>query len=263
MATRGRTYGLTDAGRMAWESQDSSLPPEYRRILWQIETEAHVNVLRGCLREYPDRLLFEWLGELEELGLVESRLAVVDYDLDLTTPPATLQPLLEEDTVRFDREMIEVGAALMRAGAYLSEPRLINREPLGKPPSETAVLVVDDDPDALALADLRMTLAGFTVRRADSVNALLHSLLDHGNPDLLLLDVLLPDGDGFDVLAKMRRHPAYCLMPIVMLTGLDKPADVRRGLLLGADGYVTKPYSKNILVDTVRRVLKQNEPASS
>src|SRR5919201_1075268 len=173
MATRGRTYRITAAGRMAWESQDSSLPPEYRRILWQIETE-----------------------------------------------------------------------------------------PLGKPPSETDVLMVDDDPDALALADLRMTLAGYSVRRADSVNALLHSLLDYGNPDLLLLDVLLPDGDGFDVLAKMRRHHTYCLMPIVMLTGLDKPADVRRGLLLGADGYVTKPYSKNILVDTVRRVLKQNEPAS-
>jgi CheY-like chemotaxis protein len=259
MTTRSRTYVITEAGRRAWESQDEAMPAEYRRILWLIESEAHTDVLRGCLREYPDRLLFEWLDELEELGLVESRLAVIDYGLDLTSPPATLPPLPIEDTARIDREMIAVGAALVRGGAYLSEPRLLNREPLAKPVEQTDILIVEDDPDARALADLRMSLAGYSVRVADSVNALLHSLLDPGTPDLLILDVMLPDGDGFNVLAKLRRHPLYCLLPVVMLTAKDSSEDIRKGLILGADGYVTKPYSKNVIADTVRRVLKQGE----
>jgi DNA-binding response OmpR family regulator len=100
-------------------------------------------------------------------------------------------------------------------------------------------------------------MAGYRVRVATSVNAFLQSMLDDGAPDLLLLDVTLPDGDGFEILAKMRRHPALKSLPIVMLTARTDAADIGKGLVLGADGYVTKPYTRNILADLVRRVLKQ------
>jgi DNA-binding response OmpR family regulator len=99
------------------------------------------------------------------------------------------------------------------------------------------------------------------VRVAKSVNAFLHSMLDDGAPDLLLLDVVLPDGNGFDLLAKMRRHPVLGSLPIVMLTSENEAEDIGRGLLLGADGYITKPYTKNILADVIRRVLKQDSTA--
>src|SRR5207249_10348940 len=124
------------------------------------------------------------------------------------------------------------------------EERLANRAGVQKPRAETVVLVVEDDPDQLALADLRVTMAGYVVRVADSVNALLHSLLDHGTPDILVLDVMLPDGDGFDVLAKMRRHPIYAMLPIVMLTAKTDPDDIRRGLGLGADGYIDRKSTR-------------------
>ena len=71
---------------------------------------------------------------------------------------------------------------------------------------------------------------------------------------------MLPDIDGFRILAGMRRHLKLSLLPVIMLTAKDDPADIRAGLALGADGYVTKPYSKNILVDTIRRVLKSAPP---
>jgi len=54
----------------------------------------------------------------------------------------------------------------------------------------------------------------------------------------------------------MRRNPTLALLPIVMLTAKDEPAEIGKGLALGADGYITKPYSKNILVETIRSVLK-------
>jgi DNA-binding response OmpR family regulator len=87
----------------------------------------------------------------------------------------------------------------------------------------------------------------------------LQALVDDGAPDLLLLDVVLPDGDGFEVLTKMRRHSALGSLPIVLLTARNEAVDIGRGLLLGADGYVTKPYTKNILADVIRRVLKTPE----
>jgi DNA-binding response OmpR family regulator len=59
------------------------------------------------------------------------------------------------------------------------------------------------------------------------------------------------------VLSKMRRHQALGSMPIVMLTAKTDPADIGRGLVLGADGYITKPYTKNILADVIERVLKR------
>jgi len=72
---------------------------------------------------------------------------------------------------------------------------------------------------------------------------------------------LLPDGDGFDILAGLRNHPAHALMPVVMLTVKDDPMDIQRGLSLGADGYVTKPYSKKLLEDVLCQVLRLDAPA--
>jgi len=95
------------------------------------------------------------------------------------------------------------------------------------------------------------------VRVAGSVNGFLQAIVDEGAPDLLLLDVMLPDGDGFDVLSKMRRHQALGSLPIIMLTARNDAADIGRGLALGADGYITKPYTKNILGEVIGRVLKR------
>src|SRR5260221_20082 len=149
------------------------------------------------------------------------------------------------------------GRGVSGPGAYLAADRARSRRGVPKAPRETEILIVEDDPDQRALADLRLTMAGFKVRVAFSVQSFLQSMLDHGAPDLLLLDVELPDGDGFELLAKMRRHPKYASLPVVMLTAKNDPADIGRGLVLGADGYVTKPYTKNVLADLIRRVLKQ------
>jgi DNA-binding response OmpR family regulator len=146
---------------------------------------------------------------------------------------------------------------LTRTGAYLALDRLLRRPLPMKRAADTVVLIVEDDPDQLALADLRVSMAGYKVRVASCVMELLQALVDEGAPDLLLLDVILPDGDGFEVLSKMRRHPALGSMPIVMLTVRNEPGDIGRGLALGADGYITKPYTKKILTEVISRVLKR------
>ena len=121
------------------------------------------------------------------------------------------------------------------------------------------MLIVEDDPDQLALAQLRVRMAGFAARTADSAGALRAALEKHEPPDVLLLDVMLPDGDGFDILAGLRNRPTHALLPVVMLTVKDNPTDIERGLALGADGYVTKPYSKKRLEDVRGQVLRLDQ----
>jgi len=95
------------------------------------------------------------------------------------------------------------------------------------------------------------------VRIADCSKALSKTLREQSRPDLLLLDVMLPDCNGFDILGKLRARPEFALLPIVLLTVKAELADIRNGLALGADGYITKPYSKNQMTEVIGRVLKQ------
>jgi DNA-binding response OmpR family regulator len=67
---------------------------------------------------------------------------------------------------------------------------------------------------------------------------------------------MLPDGDGFDILGKLRARPEFATLPIVLLTVKAELANIRKGLALGADGYITKPYSKNQLAEVIGRVLR-------
>jgi CheY-like chemotaxis protein len=219
-----------------------------------MEFHGQEGVVGELLRRYPRNVLNEWLSEMEDLGLIEPAIEGQDE------PGFSMREVdrtLGLDQARMRRDGESASSSLARTGAYISADRLSRRPTPRKPPSDTVVLIVEDDPDQLALADLRVSMAGYKVRVAKSVNEFLHSMLDEGAPDLLLLDVVLPDGNGFELLTKMRRHAVLGSLPIVMLTAENEAEDIGKGLLLGADGYITKPYTKNILADVIRRILKQ------
>ena len=253
---------LTDTGRKAfWEAhvRDSALPKEYLRIMGLVEFQGHPNVVRSYLRRFPDRLIDEWLAELEEAGLLEYVPSPENADLQFRSGSAASAPtpILDEDKRLISDESWTAGNILSMAGAYVAKDRVRNRPALKKPRGETTVLIVEDDPDQLALARQRVSLAGYRIRQAQSGVELRDDLQRLGAPDLLLLDVMLPDCNGFDILSELRMHPALSLLPIVMLTVKSDPADVQTGIALGADGYITKPYSKAVLVQTIQQVLRE------
>lgn len=117
MAKAGRIYRPSTAGRRAWEKEDASVPAAYRRILGMLETETHADVVRGYLRRYPDELVFEWLAELEELGLIESRPDKAVHDLDFTGN-FQLPRLIAEDRTQLASDTRAAGSALSRQGVY-------------------------------------------------------------------------------------------------------------------------------------------------
>jgi len=259
--TLDASYRRTEAGEEALRSVDTAIPVDYRRILCLIQGDTHTNVIRGRLRRYRDALIDAWLAELEELGFIETARASAAYDLDFE--PLAPQAASAGDLIEFPDELQQIadearaaGEALHGRGVYLAKARLENRAPLAKAPSQIVVLLVEDDPDQAALADLRLSMAGYRVRLARNRRETLHDLATQPAADVVLLDVMLPDGDGFQILAGMRRHAKFALIPVIMLTALDSAGDIRRGLALGADGYLTKPYSKDLLADTIRQVLR-------
>jgi CheY-like chemotaxis protein len=253
-------YSLTAAGTEAASAQDgqTEVPAEYRRLLRLVSAGGHIDVLRGRLRRFTDQMIDDWLKELQDIKMIESKPAGKLEDFTFTGRRAPRLPaLLDEDSRRLAKTAVVAGATLLRSGSYIADDRVANLAPLDKKPTQTLILLVEDDPDQVALGQLRLKLAGYQVRTVERAKHLSRNLREDRRPDLVLLDVMLPDGDGFELLAKLRASPEFATLPIVMLTAKTELSDIHHGLALGADGYITKPYSKPQLSEVIGRVLKQ------
>jgi two-component system, OmpR family, phosphate regulon response regulator PhoB len=118
------------------------------------------------------------------------------------------------------------------------------------------ILVVEDERDIAALVAFHLTKEGYRVRTAESGHEALEAMAVD-RPDLVLLDLMLPGFSGYEVLQQMRRRPDSADVPVVVLTARRDEADRVMGLELGADDYVTKPFSPRELVLRVAAVLRR------
>lgn len=116
------------------------------------------------------------------------------------------------------------------------------------------ILIVDDEPNIIIFLDYLMRREGYEVAEAHDGEEALVSIRAE-RPDLVLLDVMMPKLNGFDVCKAVRKDPAYADMCIVMLTAKGREADVAKGLALGADAYIPKPFSTRDLVARVKELL--------
>jgi two-component system phosphate regulon response regulator PhoB len=116
------------------------------------------------------------------------------------------------------------------------------------------ILIVDDEPDALEILGFKLREAGFTPLLArDGAKALVAARDER--PDLIVLDLMLPEVDGLEICKILRRDPLTATVPIIMLTARAAEMDRVLGLELGADDYVTKPFSPRELVLRIRKLL--------
>jgi two-component system phosphate regulon response regulator PhoB len=119
------------------------------------------------------------------------------------------------------------------------------------------VLVVEDEPDIRELLAAALRREGYLVRAAASGDAALAEVR-HAAPDLVLLDLLLPGLDGAEVCRRLKNGPATRAIPVIMLTARGSEGDMVAGLELGADDYVTKPFSARVLMARIRSVLRRS-----
>jgi len=120
------------------------------------------------------------------------------------------------------------------------------------------VLVVDDEKDIIELVSYNLEKEGFKVISATDGEKALESVSSE-EPAIIILDLMLPGIDGLDVCRELKRNDQTSSIPIIMLTAKGEESDIVIGLELGADDYITKPFSPRILVARVKAVLRRIE----
>ena len=119
-----------------------------------------------------------------------------------------------------------------------------------------SIAVIDDEPDIVELISLQLKKAGFRASGFFDGQSFLNSL-EKSVPDLVLLDLMLPDIDGLEVCQLLRQKEEWASIPVIMVTAKGEESDKILGLELGADDYVTKPFSAKELVARVKSVLRR------
>lgn len=176
----------------------------------------------------------------------------IDFSYFFADQPAASSAATSDEV----RGEAESGAAALKLNGYYvsiarkSATRILPANGLGY-----SVLVVEDDPELQRALKFLLTMEKFSPRLASNRNEILDALRTPPLPDVALLDVGLPDTNGFDVLTRMRAHPQLKAIPVIMLTGQAQREDVMRGLAGGADGYITKPFDRDVLLTGIRSVL--------
>lgn len=124
------------------------------------------------------------------------------------------------------------------------------------------IAILDDEEDILKLLQNYLSKAGFFVKTFSTPEAFL-KYIDHHQPDLILLDLMLPGSDGLEICRYLKKHHEKSIIPIIMLTARSQEADRVTGLELGADDYVTKPFSLRELEARIKAVLRRRESSGA
>ncbi len=142
--------------------------------------------------------------------------------------------------------------------AHASEPR----PERSKPSADASLLIVEDEQDLLELLRYNLQREGYEVRTASTGEQGLQQVRANP-PDLVLLDLMLPAMDGLEVCRAIKSRSETADIPIIMLTAKGEEADIVRGLELGADDYVVKPFSPRVLLARIAAVMRRAEGAEA
>ena len=254
-------FAPTEKGNRQLKSADTTLSAADLQLLVLVDGIASVGEIAKRIPEVTREGVAIAMRKLaaDKLIICTSDLDANGVGTDFSTiaiPAGFFSGLTAGASPEADKGMAE----LKKKGYHVSiarrpaEPREV--EPGWRP----LILVVDDDPDLQKLFRMYLSLEGFGIRAAVKRDEIILGLTKQPRPDLVLLDVNLPDANGFDVLAKMRLHPAFKEMPVVMLTGETSREAVLKGLRGGANGYITKPFQPDTLTTAVKAVLGLSAP---
>jgi two-component system, OmpR family, response regulator len=176
-------------------------------------------------------------------------------DLDFTSPQKPSPPPPPEKVASAKKEATTGSPELQKSGFYVAMARNAGQRILPRNGQRHSIFIVEDDRTLSELVGEVLAKAGFLTRFAKNRGEINAEFNKPPLPDLVLLDVSLPDADGFQILERIRGNVKLKSLPVIMMTGKSEVTDVARGLSLGADGYVTKPFRISGLIQAVNTVL--------
>jgi two-component system OmpR family response regulator len=251
-------FVITDEGTAQLKEGATRLPAEALEVLVLLDGKATVGDLEHHCPHIPAENLRDVIRALLAARLVRPATIEESEGLDFSAFFEATKPegeVSEGTRASAGREADTGQLTLGRKGYYVSIARqdVKVHQPLAG--GRFTIFLVEDDDDMAALVARLLEAEGFCVERAASRAEVVARLRHVPPPDAVLLDVLLPDVNGFEILGRLKQHPVLKALPVVMLTAEASRESVLRGLVGGADGYITKPFDRGRLVAGVKAVL--------
>ncbi|MCX7142428.1 MAG: response regulator [Proteobacteria bacterium] len=250
-------FAVTDAGNEELKRGSTTMSQAALELMVMLDGKASLAEIAARTKDLTADAIrqtaqFLAQGEYIKPATLEQELNI-DFSYFFSDQPA---PAPKGEVTEQVHSEVESGtAALKLNGYYVSIARKAANKILPGNGTSYCVLVVEDDPELQRALKFLLTMEKFTPRLASNKAEILEALRAAPLPDVALLDVGLPDTNGFEVLARMRAHPRLKSIPVIMLTGLAQREDVMHGLAGGADGYITKPFDREVLITGIRSVL--------
>jgi two-component system OmpR family response regulator len=269
-----RIYVLTDTGLQQLTGASTALPEAALRLLVLIDGKLSLARLVKHLHDLAEAEVKKITSTLVYEGHIapvsaETAKKVDDLGtLDFFSQSSSLEASTddekkEQEFARSIQEAQNTSMRLKQLGFYVRIARRSaqKRNPVGG--GGYSVLIAENDASFASVTRKILELEGFSPRIASNGAEIVTELRKSPPPDLMLLDAVLPDIDGFEVLTLVRKHPALQRLPVILLTAKATREDVMRGLVLGADGYITKPFEFDVLIRGIRAVLGLDAPRGS
>jgi len=261
----GEVYALTSQGNAELKSAGTSLSSRELEVLVLVDGTATAGQIAGMSASVAHTEVMQVLQKLADKQLIAPASQTSALETGFFSIP--VPPGFFSGGAATEPEAKQGAASLKRKGYYVRIARRAPQKRAAKEGWQPTVLVIDDDPDLVKLIRTYFRFESFTVRTASRRDEIMAAFREAPMPDLVLLDVELPDANGFDILARMRQHAVLKSMPVIMITAEATREAVRKGLQAGADGYITKPFEPDCVVTAVREVLGLTEgkpkPSSS
>ena len=253
-------FALTPKGQAELGGAGTSLSVQELEVLVLIDGRSTVGETAARTRALGREAAVAILGKLAHEGLIEI-VKVEDGAPDFVDFFDSKRAVIPTAAATAQAKKASAATALLlQERGYVVR---IARRPGSKRELEKShtlsILAVEDEPVLSNMLKHILEAEGFKVRTAQNRAEIVAAFRRPPLPDLVLLDVMLPDVDGFEVLHKIRQHPALTTLPVVMLTAKATRDGVLKGITGGADGYITKPFEIRALVKAVNAVLGLSE----
>jgi len=249
-------FALTAKAREELDGAGTLLTTSELEVLVLLDGVSTASETAARVRKLRSEVVVDILRKLVHDGLIELVTAAggsLDF-VNFFDARATFQPSAAA-TAKAEKAAAATTLLLQQQGYVVRIARRAMGTRVAEKSAAVSILVIEDEQILVNLLRVVLEAEGYRVRSAMNKEEISAAFGRPPLPDLVLLDLMLPGVDGFDVLLKIRQHPALKHLPVVILTAKTTRDAVLRGLASGADGYLTKPFDIPVLVKAVRAVL--------
>jgi CheY-like chemotaxis protein len=264
LVSHSDVYGLTSRGEAEIRGSRTNLPALALELLVRTDGRTPVHELQSSMEGVSSDHVAETLQRLLRDELIQysdgrDDTLRMDDIKGLARTAVRAHPAGKST----QREATAGYNSLRQDGFYVRIARRPDARPTLPQDRTPSLLVIEDEPHLAKFLSHFMRFEGFDVRLASDRNEIVQQLRAAPTPDLVLLDVMLPDVNGFDVLTRMREHAVLRDIPVLMLTSIATRESVIKGLVCGADGYVTKPFQVDVLVKAIQTIFGLSHESQS